>query len=159
MTLRNAVQGRSVRDGAVCGAGFDAAIHKSVVLVDAALPIGLASNAVSVVGASMGCAVRGLVGPALFSRDGHRYPGVVLAPLPILATSQAELVSRYLWAAGDDEMTVFPFSSLAQSCRTYTEYEQALAAADSADIPLSAVGIIGPKKSVNKMVGSFPLLR
>ncbi|MDG3010823.1 DUF2000 domain-containing protein [Rhodococcus sp. D2-41] len=138
---------------------FDAATDKSVVLVDAALPIGLASNAVSVVGVSMGCEVRGLVGPALSSRDGHRYPGVVLAPLPILAASQAELVSRYLWAADHREMTVFPFSSLAQSCRTYLEYEQALAAADSADIPLSAVGIIGPKKSVNKMVGSFPLLR
>ena len=138
---------------------FNAVIHKSVVLVDEALPIGLAANAVSVVGVSMGRALDGLVGPPLKSGDGHLYPGVVLAPLPILVAPQMELRARYLRAAEDPDMIVFPFSSLAQSCKTYDEYELILSAADSADIPLSAVGIVGPRKGVNKLVGSFPLLK
>lgn len=138
---------------------FDAALHKSVVLVDEELPIGLASNAVSVVGVSMGRAVGGLVGPPLDSLDGHSYPGVVLSPLPILVAPQTELRMRYVRAASDPDITVFPFSSLAQSCKTYDEYEAILSAANSGDIPLSALGIVGPKKAVNKMVGSFPLLK
>lgn len=138
---------------------FDSAVHKSVVLVDEVLPAGLASNAVSVVGVSMGRAMDGLVGPPLDSRDGHSYPGVVLSPLPILVAPQQELRTRYIKAAGDPQLTVFPFSSLAQSCKTYGEYEERLSTADSADIPLSALGIVGPRSSVNKMVGSFSLLR
>ena len=140
-------------------AAFVAAIHKSVVVVDEELPIGLAANAVSVVGISMGRALDGLVGPPLKSADGHLYPGVVLAPLPILVAPQMELRARYLRAADDPDMIVFPFSNLAQSCKTYDEYEEILSAAESTDIPLSAVGIVGPRKSVNKLVGSFPLLK
>ncbi|MBA0048682.1 DUF2000 domain-containing protein [Mycobacteroides sp. LB1] len=138
---------------------FIAAIHKSVVLVDEELPIGLSANAVSVIGVSMGRALDGLVGPPLESRDGHRYPGVVLAPLPILVAPQMELRAKYLRAADDPDMIVFPFSNLAQSCKTYDEYEALLSAADSAEIPLSAVGIVGPRKSVNKLAGSFSLLK
>jgi nicotinamide mononucleotide (NMN) deamidase PncC len=138
---------------------FVSAVHKSVVLVDEELPIGLAANAVSVVGVSMGRALDGLVGPPLKSRDGHLYPGVVLAPLPILVAPQMELRTRYLRAADDPDMFVFPFSNSAQSCKTYDEYEVILSAADSADIALSAVGIVGPRKSVNKLAGSFPLLK
>jgi hypothetical protein len=138
---------------------FAAAIHQSVVLVDDGLPIGLAANAVSVVGVSMGCALDGLVGPPLKSRDGHLYPGVVLAPLPIVVAPQMELRAIYLRAADDPGMIVFPFSNLAQSCKTYDEYEATLSATDSADIPLSALGVVGPRKSVNKLVGSFPLMK
>jgi hypothetical protein len=138
---------------------FVATIHKSAVLLDQELPIGLAANAISVVGVSIGRAFDGLVGPPLKSQDGHLYPGVVLAPLPILATTQMDLRTTYLRVADDPEMIVFPFSKLAQSCKTYDEYEAILSATDSADMPLAAVGIVGPRKSVNKLVGSFPLFK
>jgi uncharacterized protein DUF2000 len=107
----------------------------------------------------VGSTLDGLVGPPLKSRDGHLYPGVVLAPLPIVVAPQMELRARYLRAADDPGMIVFPFSNVAQSCKSYDEHEAILSATNSADIPLSAVGIVGPRKSVNKLVGSFPLMK
>lgn len=138
---------------------FAAAIHKSVVLVDEALPIGLAANAVGVVGVLLGRALDGFVGPPLKSRDGHLYSGVVLAPLPILAAPQMELRARYLRAAEDPGLIVFPLSTLAQSCTSYDEYEVMLSAADSVEIPLAALGVVGPRARVSKLVGSFPLFK
>ena len=52
-----------------------------------------------------------------------------------------------------------PFSSLAQSCRTYDEYVHRMSKTMSSDLSIVAVALVGPKKHVNSLVGSLPLLR
>ncbi|RMO90030.1 hypothetical protein ALQ33_00949 [Pseudomonas syringae pv. philadelphi] len=138
---------------------FDAALHKCVIVVDKALGLGHAANAVSVIGVSMGRSVDGLVGPDMQSRDSVNYPGVIYAPLPILLSSNDSLHELQEKALADDEIFSLPFSALAQSCKTYQEYESRISEADSSSIELVAIGLIGPKKKISKLTGNFPLFK
>jgi len=138
---------------------FDAAIHKCVIVVDKALELGHAANAISVIGVSFGGAIEGLVGPDLHSRDGINYPGVIYAPLPILVSDNALLHSLQEKALADEGVHVMPFSALAQSCKTYEEYESRIAEADSPAIELVAIGLVGPKKLINKLTGNLALFK
>ncbi|TLX56616.1 DUF2000 domain-containing protein [Stutzerimonas nosocomialis] len=138
---------------------FDAAIHKCVIVVDKELGLGHAANAVSVIGVSMGRSVEGLVGPDMRSRDNVSYPGVIYSPLPILLSSN-ELLREILGKAlEDDQIHSIPFSALAQSCRTYQEYEERMSSTDSSSIELVAIGLVGPKKKITKLTGSLPLFK
>ncbi|MGQ7242253.1 DUF2000 domain-containing protein [Salinicola sp. V024] len=138
---------------------FDAAIHKCVIVVDKALGAGHAANAVSVIGVSMGRSVEGLVGPDMRSKDNVNYPGVIYSPLPILLSSNELLRETLEEALVDEEINSIPFSALAQSCKTYQEYEERISEADSSSIELVAVGLIGPKKKISRLTGSLPLFK
>ena len=67
----------------------------------------------------------------------------------------------YDWAPAseDDELFYAAFSSLAQSCKTYDEYVHRLSETPTDAVQAVAVALVGPKKKVNKLVGSLPLLR
>ena len=52
-----------------------------------------------------------------------------------------------------------PFSALAQSCKTYEEYESRIAEADSPAIELVAIGLVGPKKLISKLTGNLALFK
>lgn len=138
---------------------FDASIHKCVIVVDKALGLGHAVNAVSVIGVSMGRSVEGLVGPDMQSKDNVNYPGVIYAPLPILLSSNELLHETLEKALADDEINNIPFSSLAQSCKTYQEYETRISETGSQSIELVAIGLIGPKKKISRLTGSLPLFK
>lgn len=138
---------------------FDAAVHKCVIIVDPALGLGHAANAVSVIGVSMGRLVTDLVGPDLCSRDEVNYPGVIYAPLPILVAGNAQLQALHEPALVDPEILAVPFSALAQSCRTYQEYEQRISEAHSEAIELVAIGLVGPQKKIKKWTGNLPLFK
>lgn len=138
---------------------FDATIHKCVIVVDKALGLGHAINAVSVIGVSMGRSVEGLVGPDMQSRDNVNYPGVIYAPLPILLSNNELLREILEKSLEDDEIQSIPFSALAQSCKTYQEYEARISEADSSTIEVVAIGLIGPRKNISKLTGSLPLFK
>ncbi|WP_139788529.1 DUF2000 domain-containing protein [Halomonas sp. BC1] len=125
---------------------FDAATHKCVIVVDKELGLGHAANAVSVIGVSMGRSVENLVGPDMRSQDNVNYPGVIYTPLPILLSSKEKLREILVKTLEEDEIHNIPFSALAQSCRTYQEYEERMSAADSSSIELVAIGLVGSKK-------------
>ncbi|WP_273416387.1 DUF2000 domain-containing protein [Pseudomonas sp.] len=100
-----------------------------------------------------------MVGPDLHSRDGINYPGVIYAPLPILVSDNALLHSLQEKALADEGVHVMPFSALAQSCKTYEEYESRIAEADSPAIELVAIGLVGPKKLISKLTGNLALFK
>ena len=52
-----------------------------------------------------------------------------------------------------------PFSALAQSCKTYEEYESRIAEADSPAIELVAIGLVGPKNIISKLTGNLALFK
>ncbi len=56
-------------------------------------------------------------------------------------------------------MVVVGFSSLAQSCRTYQEYIDRMAATPTSQLEFVGVGLFGPKRAINRLTGSLPLLR
>ncbi|QBC45098.1 DUF2000 domain-containing protein [Iodobacter fluviatilis] len=138
---------------------FDATAHKCVIVVNSTLGLGHAANAVSVIGVSLGRSVAGLVGPDMQSLDNVNYPGVIYAPLPILLSTPEHLQQLQEKALADEEIHAMPFSALAQSCKTYQEYETRISEAESSAIELVAIGLIGPQKKINKLTGSLSLFK
>ena len=138
---------------------FDASTHKMVIIINEELPLGLAMNALTVIGVSLGKTFEGIVGADLTSRDNVCYPGVVKAPLPILKADEPSLKLLQSNLSDNQEIELMPFSSLAQSCRTYEEYQTKLSGASDQDLKLAAIGIVGLRKQVNKYTGNLSLYK
>lgn len=136
---------------------FDAKRHRSTIIIDSQLARGLAINAASVIGISIGNTVKNIVGSDISSLDGVNYPGVITSPLPILLASQEYISELQYITQQDNELYVMPFSALAQSCKTYDEYEQKISTTHSEALSLVAIGLIGPKKKITKLTGNLAL--
>ena len=131
--------------------------QKTVIIVDRHLPTGLAVNAASIVATMITTAFPALMGPSVKTADSE-LPGVVLAPLPVLAGDGQLLASA--WSHADTEYTglsAFPFTRLAQGCKTYDEYISKLASTTTYTLELAALGLCGPKKAINSLTGDLPL--
>lgn len=132
---------------------------KCAVVVAAELPAGLAANAAGVLSVTLGHRVGGLVGADVEDADGVTHPGIIHVPLPILTAPRAAVAAIVRAAAEDGELFFVAFSALAQSCRTYEEYTARMAATATADLASVGVALHGPRKRVDRLVGSLPLLR
>ncbi|MDQ0794224.1 DUF2000 domain-containing protein [Streptomyces sp. B1I3] len=131
---------------------------KCAVVVSDELPPGLRANAASVLTMTLGHRVPGLIGPDVKDADGTVHPGIVLIPVPVLTASNDRL--REIWElAGHGDVVRAGFSSLAQSCRTYDEYTDRMSGTATQDLDFAGVAMFGPRKQVNKIVGSLPLMR
>lgn len=138
---------------------FDASQHRCTIVINNQLPAGLAMNAASVIGIGFGHRVENLLGPDKQSADNVNYPGVIYSPLPVLLADASYLQQLQDAADKDDGIFVMPFSALAQSCKTYDEYGERIAQAESQHIGLVAVGLMGPKKTITALTGNLPLYR
>lgn len=133
--------------------------NKCAIVVSEELPVGLAANAASVLSITLGHRVDGLVGADVKDADGVAHPGIIHMPIPILNAPREQIAAIVQAAAEDDELFFVSFSALAQSCKTYDEYIDKMAATATADLDSVGVGLHGPQKRVNRLVGSLPLLR
>lgn len=133
--------------------------NKCAIVVSEELPAGLAANAASVLSITLGHRVDGLVGADVKDADGVAHPGIIHMPIPILNAPRDKIATIVQAAADDDELFFVSFSVLAQSCKTYDEYIDKMAATETADLDSVGVGLHGPHKRVNRLVGSLPLLR
>ncbi|MEV4129013.1 DUF2000 family protein [Nocardia sp. NPDC049707] len=131
---------------------------KCAIVVSDELPTGLAVNAASVLSLTMGNRIEELVGVDVNDADGVIHPGIVYTPLPILVAPRKQVDTIVQAAAERDGMFFVSFSSLAQGCKTYEEYIDKMAATPTADLASVGVGLYGPRKQVNKLVGALPLL-
>ena len=134
-------------------------MNKCAIVVSEDLPTGLAVNAAGVISVTLGHRVDGLVGGDVKDADGVAHPGIIHVPLPILRAPRTEIAAIVRAVAADDEVFFVSFSALAQSCRTYDEYTAKMSATATADLDSVGVGLNGPRKRVDRLVGSLPLLR
>ena len=135
------------------------AAMRCAIVVDQSLPPGLAANAASVISMTLGQKVNGLVGPDVKDADGYVHAGIVLIPMPILTAAAPDLQSIRESAVRSEGAVLVGFTGLAQSCRTYDEYVDRMAQVPAAGLDYVAIGLFGPKRLVNKLTGSLPLLR
>ncbi|HGN1708132.1 TPA: DUF2000 domain-containing protein [Providencia rettgeri] len=138
---------------------FNPVEHRCAIVVNQELSNGLAMNAASVIGVSLGNKVNNMVGSDLNSLDNVNYPGVIYAPLPILKSAELYMKEIEVAAYQKNDIYIIPFSLLAQSCRTYDEYQQKLSEQQYQDIQLAGIGLVGNKKSVTQLIGHLPLFR
>jgi hypothetical protein len=132
---------------------------KLAIVVDGALPPGLAANTAAVLSLSLGRRVGTLIGPDLKDGDGSVHPGITTVPIPILTATAERLKDIRDRAAGDDELLVVDFTDSAQRSRTYDDYAELLRDARGETIAYLGVALYGPRKPVQRLTGSLPLLR
>lgn len=68
---------------------------RCIVIVDEALPPGLAANAVGVLALTLGATLPALVGADLIDADGERHPGLIPCDFPIASSALAEAFDSY----------------------------------------------------------------
>ncbi|WP_410580758.1 DUF2000 domain-containing protein [Amycolatopsis sp. lyj-108] len=134
--------------------------YKVAIVVDEGLPSGLAANTAAVLALSIGRQVETIIGPVIKDGDGSAHAGITTIPIPIL-TAAADKVReiRNDACTRDVELLVVDFTDCAQKTRNYADYSSLLEAATGSEINYLGVALYGPKKAVQRLTGSLPLLR
>jgi hypothetical protein len=133
---------------------------KVAIVLDASMPAGLAANTAAVLTLTLGRQVETLVGPELKDADGSLHAGITTAPIPILTADVATVKAIRNRAVSDHaELLVVDFTDCAQRTRTYDDYARLLETATDESITYLGVALYGPRKQVQKLTGSLPLLR
>ena len=135
--------------------------NKCVMVIDAALPVGVAANTAAVLGVTLGQRHPELVGPPMTDGSGGVHCGIIRIPVPVLKGDAASLraLREQLAAPEYAELETIDFSDLAQSCRTYDEYLRRGARVREDALDYRGVAIFGDRKKIARLTGSLPLLR
>lgn len=134
---------------------------KCVIILDGALPAGVCINAAAVLSASLGAKNPRIVGPDVLDRSGGLQAGIIKIPVPVLKTDRERLsflkekLSRSEFAG----VECVGFSTLAQRCRTYQEYQTKMASVSAQELQWLALLLIGDKTDVTRLTGNLPLYR
>lgn len=132
---------------------------KCVIVVDGDLPVGLALNTAAILSLTIGRHVDGVLGDDVKDADGFLHRGITSIPVPILRGDAAALAALVVRAASVPEVFAVDFTRTAQTSRTYDEYIARMSEIGTDDLPYVGVGLAGPKKAVDRLVGSFSLYR
>ncbi|RIX28448.1 DUF2000 domain-containing protein [Amnibacterium setariae] len=131
---------------------------KWVIAVDADQPEGRRANAIACVAAAFGARVPGLLGTDGIDADGVAHPGLPWAGCSLLAADAERLVALRGRAAEEEGVLVIGMPAAAQESRVYDEYLANLAGTPSADLREIAIGLIGPRKAVERLTKKLRLL-
>lgn len=133
---------------------------KCVILIDQALPLGLIANCASVLSITLGHRVDGIVGYELEDNKGRVHAGITALPIPILKSDKTALkaLREELFDSACSDCLVVDFTHVAQRAKVYDDYADALSSTDVNDLDYLGIALYGPKKSINKLTGSLPLL-
>ena len=132
--------------------------EKSVMIIDEELPLGIIANTAAILGITLGKKRPDIVGCDVTDQNGNAHLGIIAFPIPGNKDSIREIRQR-LYTSDFNDMTVVDFSDLAQGCNDYDAFINLMADSPEADLQYMGVAICGPKKKVNKLTGSMPLLK
>ncbi len=130
-----------------------------VIVVSSEIGAGSAANAIACVAATVGDSVAGIVGPAGTDASGGMHPGLPWPGCTILAADAREIATVRAKARGREGLLVVDMPAAAQTTRVYADYLAELATTDEDDLSPYAVGIVGPRNQVDRVVGKLPLYR
>lgn len=93
--------------------------------------------------------------------DGYKHMGIIEFPVPILKETEESIkeIRKKLYENDSEDVLCVDFSDVAQSCKTYDEFIEKMKKVSVDELNYLGVCICGPKKKVNKLTGSLPLLR
>ena len=111
-------------------------LDKCVLVIDEAMPRGLAANTAAILGITWG-RLRVLSGrPETF-----------------------QTLRRQLAELAFADVAAVDFTELAQSCRTYGEFIEKMARTGPGELRYLGMALLGPRHQVDRLTGSLPLLR
>jgi len=135
--------------------------EKCVMVIDESLPLGIIANAAAIMGITLGKKMPEVVGADVTDQDGREHLGIIEFPVPVLRGTRSDIrqIREKLYRPEFQDLTVVDFSDLAQGCRTYDEFIRKMSRVPEGALQYFGVAICGPRKKVNKLTGSMPLLR
>ena len=135
--------------------------EKCVIIIDESLPLGVIANTAAILGITLGKSRPEVVGTHVTDQSGNTHLGIIEFPVPILRGSPEILrqLRQSLYQPDFQELTVVDFSDLAQGCKTYDQYQEKMSHTPEQTLRYLGIALCGPKKAVNRLTGSMPLLR
>lgn len=135
--------------------------NKCVLVIDSELPIGLVANTATILGITLGHKHSCMIGEDIMDASNHCHIGITNIPIPILKGTKEKIkeLLEKIRTKYSDELTIIDFSETAQSCTDYNDYISRVKNLTSSEFDYLGIGIYGPKKILNKLTGSMPLLR
>jgi len=131
---------------------------KWVVVVNDGLAPGQAANAAICVAAATMPHVSGLLGPDAKDADGTVHPGLPWAGCSVVTADDATLRAIRGRAEAHELTFVADMPAVGQAVRVYDEYLDAVARTPGDEMAYAAVGIVGPRNKVDRIIRSLPLL-
>ena len=135
---------------------------KLVMVINHDLPLGLVANTAAVLGISLSKIYQeDIVGGDIGDADGNLHLGITAQTIPILSASREQVkeIREAMFEPAFAEVAAIDFSEAAQRCLNYEQYVRSLAQLSAEELFYLGVCMYGPKKKVNKLTGSLPLLR
>lgn len=135
--------------------------NKCVMVLDAELPLGLLANTSAILGFTMGKLLPEMAGPDVIDKSGKPHLGIIAVPIPILKGDKEIvcMIREKLYQTEYSEVVAVDFFDAAQCCNHYDEFIEKMAGIEESELNYMGVALFGPKKLVNKLTGSMPLLR
>ena len=134
---------------------------KCVLVIDEAMPRGLAANTAAILGITWGRLRPELVGEDVTDAAGAIHPGIIRTPVPVLSgrPETFQTLRRQLAELEFADVAAVDFTDLAQSCRTYGEFIEKMARTGPGELRYLGMALLGPRHQVDRLTGSLPLLR
>ena len=135
--------------------------EKCVMVIDERLPLGLIANTAAILGITLGRQRPDTVGADVYDRTGRVHPGIIEFPVPVLRGTAETIraIRERLYEPEFSGLTAADFTELAQGCRTYEEFIEKMGAVSEAELRYLGVALCGPRRQVDRLTGSIPLLR
>ena len=135
--------------------------EKCVVIIDETLPVGMAANTAAILGLTIGKEEPSIIGPVVTDGAGREHLGITIAPIPVLKGSRAVMMDlrEKLYDPEYSDVKTVDFSETAAYSNSYQDYTERLAEQSGSAIRYIGIGLIGPKKKVNRLTGGLPLLK
>lgn len=128
-------------------------------VVDGGLPAGLVTNAVACLGAAVAAQVPAVVGEGARDASGTSHPGLPWLGCTIPRGDGATVPAVRSRALGDPAVLVADMPAVAQQVQVYAGYLAQVGDAAEERLANYAVSVLGPRKAIDRLVGSLPLLR
>ncbi|MGV2879296.1 DUF2000 domain-containing protein [Pantoea vagans] len=129
---------------------------RCVMILNAALPPGKATNAAAVIALTLGQRHPTLVGDALEDAENYPSPGLITTGIPVLAASSQELDAlREQCEQAEYDLVLFPEAG--QSTTDYQALGDVLRQQPRQQWRLLGLAIVGDKKALRKLTAKLPL--
>jgi hypothetical protein len=129
--------------------------ERCVIVVDEALTPGKASNAAAVVAFTLGQRHSHLVGAPLNESDGTAHPGLIPIGIPVLKATAQQLSALRQKSLAHCDVVDFPVQG--QTTTDYEAFRASIQALSGESMQYLAIGLVGPRNRIGKLVGGFAL--
>lgn len=132
-------------------------MNKAAIIINPDLPTGILANAVACIASGLFLNGRDLVGPQINGKDVVYIP---ITKIPILLLKPGNKSLQQLCKEAQTmNLKYMAFTQEAQSTTNYDEYEKSVYGLPLESVNLIGLGVVGPVKIINSLVGSLPMLR